>query len=196
MNIFGSVARFSKPRLGTRILVSLLSLALLFATWPEKLSAYQDAQAPAQAAQAPRREGRRVAFRRLDVGLQTDGPGSPEDEASDVRQVRHSARLHLCYRAGVEELGEEPKADQECGRNECDPHKHKYQQNGANPIARIGDQKRAHHRGDRTARAQVWNCGMGIGCDLGQRSHQPASIVENKITPCTHRVFDLGTEGP
>src|SRR5208283_3748219 len=54
MNIFGSGAGFSRPRLGTRILVSLLSLALLFATWPEKLSAYQEAQAPAQAAQAPR----------------------------------------------------------------------------------------------------------------------------------------------
>ena len=42
--------------MGKQILVSLLSLALLFATWPQNLSAYQDAQAPAspaQAAQAP-----------------------------------------------------------------------------------------------------------------------------------------------
>ena len=46
MNIFGRAAGFSRPRLGKQILISLLSLALLFATWPQSLSAYQDAQAP------------------------------------------------------------------------------------------------------------------------------------------------------
>jgi uncharacterized membrane protein YgcG len=49
MNIFARAAGFSRPRLGKQILVSLLSLALLFATWPQNLSAYQGAQAPAQA---------------------------------------------------------------------------------------------------------------------------------------------------
>jgi hypothetical protein len=57
MNIFRCVAEFSSPRLGKQILVFLFSLALLSATWPQNLSAYQDAQAPAQApaqaAQAP-----------------------------------------------------------------------------------------------------------------------------------------------
>src|SRR5271165_1417752 len=51
MNIFGRATRCSKPRLGKQILVSLLSLALVFATWPQKLLAYQDAPAPAQSAQ-------------------------------------------------------------------------------------------------------------------------------------------------
>ena len=55
MNIFGRAAGFSRPRLGKQILVSLLSLALLFATWPQNLSAYQDAQAPAQAQRQRRR---------------------------------------------------------------------------------------------------------------------------------------------
>src|ERR1700722_9454056 len=32
----------SAPRLGKKILISLSVLALLFATWPEKLSAYED----------------------------------------------------------------------------------------------------------------------------------------------------------
>ena len=54
MNIFGRATRCSKPRLGKQILVSLLSLALVFATWPQKLLAYQDPQAEGQAAQAPR----------------------------------------------------------------------------------------------------------------------------------------------
>jgi uncharacterized membrane protein YgcG len=51
MNIFGPAAGFSKPRLGKQISVSLLSLALWFAAWPQNLSAYQDAQDPEQAAQ-------------------------------------------------------------------------------------------------------------------------------------------------
>ena len=46
MNIFGRAAGFSRLRLGKQILVSLLSLALLFAAWPQKLSAYQDAPRP------------------------------------------------------------------------------------------------------------------------------------------------------
>jgi uncharacterized membrane protein YgcG len=51
MNIFGPAVGFSKPRLGKHISVSLLSLALLFPTWPQNLSAYQDAQDPNQASQ-------------------------------------------------------------------------------------------------------------------------------------------------
>ena len=39
--------------MGKQILVSPLSLALLFATWPHNLSADQDAQTPAQAAPPP-----------------------------------------------------------------------------------------------------------------------------------------------
>src|SRR5580692_3137895 len=53
MNIFRRTAGFSRPRLGDWSLVSLLSLTLLFATWPQEALAYQDAQdqAPAQATQ-------------------------------------------------------------------------------------------------------------------------------------------------
>src|SRR5271166_523648 len=49
MNIFGRVAGSSRHRLGQQILVPVVSLALVFATWPQKLLAYQDPQA----AQAP-----------------------------------------------------------------------------------------------------------------------------------------------
>jgi hypothetical protein len=53
MNIFRRTAGFSRPRLGDWSLVSLLSLTLLFATWPQEALAYQDAQdqTPAQATQ-------------------------------------------------------------------------------------------------------------------------------------------------
>jgi uncharacterized membrane protein YgcG len=55
MNIFGRAAGFSRSRMDGRSLVSLLSLALLFATWPQNLWADQAVQAPAQATQAPPR---------------------------------------------------------------------------------------------------------------------------------------------
>jgi Protein of unknown function (DUF3300) len=51
MNIFGCAAWPARPRLGKQILGSLLSMALVFATLPQNLSAYQDAQAPAQQTQ-------------------------------------------------------------------------------------------------------------------------------------------------
>jgi Protein of unknown function (DUF3300) len=53
MNIFRGAAGSSRLRMGKEILVSLLSLALLFATSPQNVSANQDAQAPAQAGQGP-----------------------------------------------------------------------------------------------------------------------------------------------
>ena len=59
MNIFGRAVRFSTPRLGKHSLVSLLSVVLLLAAWPQRSSASQDQNAPApppqdaQAAPAP-----------------------------------------------------------------------------------------------------------------------------------------------
>ncbi len=52
MNIFGRDAGFSRPRWGRQILVSLMSLVLLFAAAPVNLLA-QDQQAPPPPAQAP-----------------------------------------------------------------------------------------------------------------------------------------------
>ena len=53
MNSYGQSARFARPRMDRQILVSLLSLALILATWPKTLLASQDAGAPAQTAQSP-----------------------------------------------------------------------------------------------------------------------------------------------
>jgi hypothetical protein len=53
MIFFKRAGGFSRLQLGKQILVSLLSLAMMFATLPQNLSAYQDAQAPAEDAQAP-----------------------------------------------------------------------------------------------------------------------------------------------
>ena len=53
MHIFRRTVCFSKPGLARQLLGCLLSMVLLFATWPVNLSANQDAQSPAQTAPAP-----------------------------------------------------------------------------------------------------------------------------------------------
>src|SRR5271167_1938199 len=53
MNIIEGLPWISRPQAGRVPLVSLVSLAVLFATWPQDLSAYQDAQAPAESPQGP-----------------------------------------------------------------------------------------------------------------------------------------------
>jgi hypothetical protein len=54
MNFFGRAGGLSRSRLNKQILVFLLSLALLFATRSQDVSARRAAQPQAQAAQAPR----------------------------------------------------------------------------------------------------------------------------------------------
>jgi hypothetical protein len=54
MDISERAAGFLRPRLGRQIFVSLLPFALLFAAWPQNLSAQQDEQDPAQALQSQR----------------------------------------------------------------------------------------------------------------------------------------------
>jgi uncharacterized protein DUF3300 len=51
MNIIQGAPRYSRPQSGRQFLASVLSLALLFAAWPQNLLASQDAQAPAQTPQ-------------------------------------------------------------------------------------------------------------------------------------------------
>jgi len=51
MNIIEGAPRYSRPQSSRQFLASLLSLALLFAAWPQNLLATQDAQAPAQTPQ-------------------------------------------------------------------------------------------------------------------------------------------------
>jgi hypothetical protein len=49
MNVVGRATGFERPRWAVRILISLLSLGLLFPIWPQNLSAYQEAPAPPEA---------------------------------------------------------------------------------------------------------------------------------------------------
>ena len=57
MTTFGRVAGSVAPQWRKCICTSLLSLALLFATWPQSLAAGQDAQAPPPGDHAPSQDG-------------------------------------------------------------------------------------------------------------------------------------------
>ena len=57
------------------------------------------------------------------------------------------------------------------------------EQNRANLVARVGDQKRAHHGGDRAARAQIGNRGSGIDGDLREHRYHAARKVERRVAP-------------
>ena len=124
------------------------------------------------------------------------GSGSSEDKAANMRQVCHAAGLHVCDSAGVEELSEKPKADQESRGDEADSPEHEDKQKRANLIPRIGDDERAHHRGDGSAGAEVGHGGVRVGQNLGECGHEPAKQVEDKIAAPAHRIFDFGGKGP
>jgi uncharacterized membrane protein YgcG len=53
MKVLGNAAGPSRPRLGKRISALVVSSILLLVTYPQTLAAYQDSQAPAQAAPTP-----------------------------------------------------------------------------------------------------------------------------------------------
>jgi len=55
--------------------------------------------------------------------LEQAGGEGAEDEAADVGQVRYSSGLRVRYLAGVKQLSQEPDADQQRCRDECDLHK-------------------------------------------------------------------------
>src|SRR5208337_201310 len=77
--------------------------------------------------------------------------GGPKNHAGDVSDISHAARLHVRDDAKTEKLDEEPKSDQERSRYEGDADEPPDNQNRANLIARVGDEERAHHSGDRSA---------------------------------------------
>jgi Protein of unknown function (DUF3300) len=59
----GQAKRLSRLRLGKVVLASLLSSGLLFATWPQSLTAHQDAQAPPQSQdQVPPQDGQAAPY--------------------------------------------------------------------------------------------------------------------------------------
>ena len=61
MNILGRAAGFARHELFKQSLVALLSLTVLFATWPQTLLAYQDPQTQAPPAQATPQGGQAPA---------------------------------------------------------------------------------------------------------------------------------------
>lgn len=119
-----------------------------------------------------------------------------EEKAADMRNVGHAPGLHLRHQADVEELDEKPEADKDRGGNERDAHKDEDDENGADAIARIRDQKRAHDGGDGSAGAEVGDPGGWVGQNLSHHGNHSARQVEKQESPAAHRVFDGRAERP
>src|SRR5580704_13813975 len=118
-----------------------------------------------------------------------------ESKSGDMRQISHTARLYLRDSTRMHELGQEPKPNQERGRNERDSHEYKNEQYRLDPITRIGHDEPAHHCSDGSTRPQIWNRRMRIGQNLGKHGHQSASQIKEEVSAVAHRVFDLRAEG-
>jgi hypothetical protein len=87
-NIAKGTTGFLKPRLGRRTLASLLALAVLFAVWPQKMSAYQDVQAPAQDAQAPPQQDAQAPPQQdAQAPPQQDAQAPPQDGQSPAPEA-------------------------------------------------------------------------------------------------------------
>ena len=119
-----------------------------------------------------------------------------EDEAANVSEIGDTAGLHVGDLTGIEELGEEPESDEQRGGDKCDSDKDKNNENRANAVARIGDDKCAHDGGNGSAGAEVGHGGAGAGENLGKHGDKAAGKVEEEITGASHGIFDLGSKGP
>ena len=111
-------------------------------------------------------------------------------------EVGYAASVNSGDCAEVEELHQEPEANQKCGGDESDSHKDDEENNSADAVAGIGNEKRAHYGSDCPAGSKAWDARERIAEDLAHHCDYPAGEVEEDEPAGTHRVFDLTAEGP
>jgi len=124
-----------------------------------------------------------------------DGESS-EEEAAYVRHVGDASMLDVGYGAYVEELDEEPEADQQDGGDVRDADVEEEEEERTDAVAGIGDEEGSHDCGDCTAGAEGGDVRAGRGGDLGEHRNQASQEIEDGEAEGVHRVFHGGTEGP
>ena len=91
-----------------------------------------------------------------------------------MREVGHPTGSNRRHGAEVEDLHQEPEANKESSGNESDPEENQEKDNGPDTIARIGDQKGAHHGGDGSAGAEAWHAREWSSDDLAHHRNAAA----------------------
>ena len=113
-----------------------------------------------------------------------------------MSKVCDSASADLGDCAKIEDLHEKPETDERRGGDEGDPYEDEEEDNGADAIAWIGDEKCTHHSRDSSAGPKAWNTRVGIGHDLRHHGNDAARKVEDEKPETAHSALDLSTEGP
>ena len=132
---------------------------------------------------------------RLLAAEEFDGEGSKE-EAADVRHVGDASMLDVGYCAYVEELDQEPEADEQDGGNVRDANEEEEEEKRADAVAGIGDEEGSHNGGDGAAGAEGGDVGAGRGDDLGEHRDEASEEIEDGKAEGVHGVFHGRTEGP
>jgi len=113
-----------------------------------------------------------------------------------VGEVGYAASVNSGDCAEVEELHQEPEANQKRGGYESDSHKNDEENDSADAVARISDEERAHYSSDCSARSKARDARERITEDLAHHCDYPAGEIEEDKPAGSHGVFDLAAEGP
>ena len=111
-------------------------------------------------------------------------------------EVGYASGMHRGDTAEVEDLHQEPEADEQCGWDEGDPNEDQKENHGFDPIAGISYQERSHNGRNRSAGTEAWDAREWIAEDLAHHGDDTADQIEEDESAGAHRVFDLATEGP
>ena len=125
----------------------------------------------------------------------TDGDGS-KDESANVGEVGDASALDVRYRAGIDELDEEPDANEERGGDHCDPDIDDDDEERFDAVAGVGDDESPHDGGDGSAGAESGDGGGGAAGELGEHSDRAAHEIEDDVAPAAHGVLHLRSECP
>lgn len=113
-----------------------------------------------------------------------------------MRQVGDAAGLYVRYRAGVEQLDYEPKANQKRSWDEGHADEYKDDQKPTNLVSRVGNDESPHYGSDGAAGAQSRNVRAGAASHLCQHCHEASEQIKRQIARGVHGVFHLRAKCP
>ena len=124
------------------------------------------------------------------------GGDNAEKESGDVGQIGNTAGSDLGDCADIQNLHEEPEADEQDGGDVGDSEKDEVEENGANSVARKGNEESSHDGGNSAACAEYRDGGRRVGDYLRHHSDEASGKVEQQEAERAHSVFNFRPECP
>jgi hypothetical protein len=119
-----------------------------------------------------------------------------EEETGDVGKVGYAAGFCLGDYADVEDLHDEPEADEEDRWNAGDGEEDEKEHKCADAVTRKGDEEGAHNCGDGSAGAKSGYAREGVTEDLREHRDDASDEIEDGEAEGAHGIFDFAAEGP